>query len=151
MVCLTADQQQLYLSSESKVPRPDTPSLRNLTANSQPFWGNMCAAAGAGPAPIFQKDFTANTLSDAIKYCLSTEAATAAAEIARKMRAETGVKNAAKSFHQHLPGKRMACDLMPHLPATFRFKKGKDDIRLSSLAAELVFRDSPRDAKNLEL
>lgn len=120
-------------------------------ANSQPFWGDMCAAAGAGPAPIPQKNFTADALSDAIKYCLSNKAATAAATIAQKMRAEAGVKNAVRSFHQHLPGKHMACDLMPHMPATFRFKKGKDDIRLCSLAAELVFQCSPKDAKYLEL
>jgi hypothetical protein len=111
----------------------------------------MCAAAGAGPAPIPQKNFTADTLSNAIKYCLSSEAAAAAEAIARKMQAESGVKNAAESFHQHLPGKRMACALMPHLPATFRFKKGNDDIQLSSLAAELICQVSPKNAKYLQL
>lgn len=111
----------------------------------------MCAAAGAGPAPISQKDFTADTLSDAIKYCLSNEAAAAAAAIAQKMQVEPGVKTAAKSFHQHLPSKYMACDLMPHLPATFRFKKGREEFRLSSLAAEIIFQHSPKDAKHLEL
>lgn len=111
----------------------------------------MCAVAGAGPAPIPQKQLTTDTLSAAIKYCLSNEAAEAAAAIARKMQAETGVQNAARSFHQQLPVNRVACDLMPHLPAAFRFKKGKAEIKLSSLAAELVLQRSPKDVKYLEL
>lgn len=119
--------------------------------NSQPFWGNMCAVAGAGPEPIPQKQLTTDTLSEAIKYCLSSEAATAAAAIAQKMQAEIGVTNAAQSFHKHLPISRIACDIMPHLPATFRFKKGKQDIKLSSLAVELILQSSPKDAKQLEL
>ncbi|KAF3037671.1 hypothetical protein E8E12_007149 [Didymella heteroderae] len=117
----------------------------------QPFWGDMCAVAGAGPAPIPQKQLTTDTLSAAIRYCLSDEAAVAAVAIAQKMQTETGVQNAVRSFHQHLPIDRVACDIMPHLPAAFRFKKGKADIKLSSLAAELVFQKFPKDAKHLEL
>lgn len=142
---------QLYPSSESEFPTNCVTFLHPLTNNSQPFWGNMCAAAGAGPPPIPQKELTTDTLSEAIKYCLSNEAAVAAAVIAQKMQAETGVKNAARYFHQHLPTKRIGCDVMPHLPATFRFNKGKDAIRLSSLAAELILQGSPKDAKYLGL
>ena len=111
----------------------------------------MCAVAGAGPAPIPQKQLTTDTLSAAIKYCLSNEAAVAAAAIAQKMQAETGVQNAVRSFHQNLPITRVACDVMPHLPAAFRFKQGKADIKLSSLAAEIISQRSPKDGKNLEL
>lgn len=118
---------------------------------SQPFWGEMCAIAGAGPMPIPQKEFTTETLSQAIRYCLSAEAANAAAKIAQRMEAEVGVATAARSFHQNLPIKCMACDLNPHLPASFRFRKGKHDIKLSSLAARLLLQNDPKIAKSLEL
>lgn len=125
--------------------------LNFLTINSQPFWGDMCAAAGAGPTPIPQKELTADTLSEAIRYCLSEEAAIAATAIAQKMQNETGVEIAVQSFHQRLPLKSVACDLMPHLPATFHFKKGKNEIKLSSLAAELISQGSPKYAKHFRL
>ena len=118
---------------------------------SQPFWGEMCAVAGAGPAPIPQKKLTTETLSQAIRYCLSAEAARAAQEIAQKMQAEDGVRAAAQSFHQNLPVKRMACNLLPHLPASFCYKKGKNSILLSSFAAQLVLQKAPKEAKYLEL
>lgn len=111
----------------------------------------MCAAVGAGPMPIPQRELTTETLSQAIRYCLSAEAAHAAAKIAHKMEAEVGVAAAAQSFHQNLPTKRMTCDLIPHLSASFRFKKGKHDIKLSSLAAKLVLQVDPKITKHLEL
>ncbi|KAH6612052.1 sterol glucosyltransferase [Boeremia exigua] len=117
----------------------------------QPFWGEMCATAGAGPMPIPQKELTTETLSQAITFCLSKEAAAAAAVIAGKMQAEVGVEAAARSFHQNLPIKRMACELIPHLPATFRYKKRKTDIKLSSLAAGLILQNAPGELKYLEL
>lgn len=101
--------------------------------------------------PIPQKELTTETLSQAIRYCLSGEAARAAAAIAQKMQAEVGVEAAAKSFHRNLPTKQMTCDLITHLPASFRFKKGKDIVRLSSLAVELLLGDSSKDAKHFEL
>lgn len=136
-------------SLESKYPLKSRCSVSDSI--SQPFWGDMCAVAGAGPAPIPQKQLTTDTLSAAIKYCLSGDAAVAAAAIAQKMKAETGVENAARSFHQQLPLKRMPCDILAHLPAAFRFRRGNTDIRLSSLAAEFVFQGSPKDAKYLKL
>jgi hypothetical protein len=111
----------------------------------------MCAAAGAGPVPIPQKELTTEALSQAIRYCLSEEAARAAAAIAQKMQAENGVEAAARSFHRNLPTKQMTCDLITHLPASFRFKKGKDVVKLSSLAAELLLGESSKDTKHLEL
>lgn len=111
----------------------------------------MCAAAGAGPAPIPQKELSTETLSQAIRYCLSEKAATAARLIAQKMQAEAGVQAAATSFHQNLPLKQMACNLLPHLPASFCYKRGKRSILLSSFAAELMLQDSPKESKYLEL
>lgn len=111
----------------------------------------MVAVAGAGPAPIPQREFTTQSLSEAVKYCLSSEAARAAAVIAQKMQSEVGVETAAKSFHRNLPVDLMRCEVLPHLPAAFCFNKGKDKIRLSSLATEVVFSKAPKDAKHLRL
>jgi hypothetical protein len=111
----------------------------------------MVAAAGAGPEPISQRDLTAESLSTAIRYCLSHEAARAAAVIAQKMQSEVGVQAAARSFHQNLPLKNMSCDVLPHLPAAFCFNKGKDKIKLSSLVTEAVIGKASKDAKYLKL
>jgi hypothetical protein len=111
----------------------------------------MCAAAGAGPMPIPQQELTTEALAQAIRYCLSDEAARAAVAIAQKIQTEDGIKAAATSFHLNLPIKQMSCDIIPHLPASFRFNKGKDSIKLSSLAAELLFANTSKDMKHLEL
>lgn len=63
--------------------------------NSQPFWANMVAAAGAGP-----------------RMCLAPETANAAKSIAARMRHENGVKEAAQSFHCNLPIETMKCDIL---------------------------------------
>ncbi|KAK7177329.1 UDP-glucose,sterol transferase [Paraphaeosphaeria sporulosa] len=116
----------------------------------QPFWGRMVAAAGAGPMPIPQGQFTTESLSEAISYCLSNEAARAAAAIAQKMQLEVGVEAAARSFHRNLPIENMSCDVAPHLPAAFCFNKGKDKIKLSSFVAELVCPNGSKNAKHLK-
>ncbi|RSL67384.1 hypothetical protein CEP51_012667 [Fusarium floridanum] len=54
----------------------------------QPFWGQMVANAGAGPNPIPHAELTVNNLSEAIVYCLSHQASTAAASIAARMASE---------------------------------------------------------------
>ncbi|KAH7138489.1 hypothetical protein B0J11DRAFT_16631 [Dendryphion nanum] len=117
----------------------------------QPFWGKMVAAAGAGPMPIPQRELNTEILSQAINYCLSNEAVVAAAGIARKMQSEVGVETAARSFHRNLPITNMLCDVNPNLPAAFCFSKGKDKIKLSALAAEVVLARNPTDAKHLTL
>ncbi|KAH7349176.1 hypothetical protein BKA66DRAFT_447158 [Pyrenochaeta sp. MPI-SDFR-AT-0127] len=117
----------------------------------QPFWGKMVAAAGAGPMPIPQRELTTESLSEAVRYCLSHEAARAAADIAQKMQSEVGIEAAARSFHKSLPVKNMPCDVLPHLPAAFWFNKGKDKIKLSSFATEIVIEKASKDAKYLKL
>jgi hypothetical protein len=111
----------------------------------------MVAAAGAGPMPIPQRDITAESLSQAIRFCLSPEAASAAAVIAQKMQSERGVEAAVMSFHRNLPIRDMSCDVLPHLPATFGFYKKGQKWKLSSLATEVMARKLPKDAKNLKL
>jgi hypothetical protein len=111
----------------------------------------MVAAAGAGPLPIPQQEFTTESLSAAIRYCLSPEASRAAAVIAQRMQFEVGVEAAVRSFHRNLPVKRMSCDILPHLPAAFCFDKGKAKIKLSSLATEVLICKAPKDARYFKL
>ncbi|KAF7587318.1 UDP-Glycosyltransferase [Aspergillus hancockii] len=101
----------------------------------QPFWGSMIAAAGAGPDPIPHKSLTARKLADAINYCLTPEAADGARAIADSMHLECGVRAAVDSFHAHLPRHKMQCDLVPGEPAVWKFKKGKQIVKLSKIAA----------------
>lgn len=110
----------------------------------------MIAAAGAGPQPIPQKRLTANTLAQAIEYCLSKEAAAAAFEISMRMQAEVGIETAAQSFHRNLPPETCACQIFPHLTATWRFRDGKTNIYLSCLAAAIIVGSNGNYAKSLK-
>ena len=102
---------------------------------SQPFWGNMVAAAGAGPQPILQKQLDSTNLAEAIRFCLTPEASQAAMGLAEKMAAESGVRRAVASFHANLPLHNMRCDIFPNRPATWALRKGKKNLKLSKAAA----------------
>ncbi|KAK5046700.1 hypothetical protein LTR84_007461 [Exophiala bonariae] len=104
----------------------------------QPFWGKMVATAKAGADPIPYKSLNSENLSQAIRYCLTTEAQEAAAGVAEKMKTESGVKTAIESFHRNLPMEKMGCDLIPSLPATWIYTKSKNPIKLSGAAAEIL-------------
>lgn len=121
-----------------------------LTEPSQPFWGDMVAAAGAGPKPIAYKSLTVDALVEAIRYCLKPEALTAANQIAEKMRAESGVEAAVASFHANLPAHRLSCDVVPDQPAAWVYKKGRTQIRLSKVAAEILSSHLMVDFKRLQ-
>lgn len=98
----------------------------------------MVADAGAGPAPIAQKSLTVEKIAEAIRYCLTPEAATAAAEIATKMRCENGVKEAVASFHAQLPRQMLRCDVVPDHPAAWTYSHSKGRLKLSKMAAEIL-------------
>ncbi|KAH7199347.1 hypothetical protein DER44DRAFT_871736 [Fusarium oxysporum] len=104
----------------------------------QPFWGNMVAAAGAGPEPIPQRSLTVEKLTEAIRFCLTPEASEAAATIAAKMRAESGVQAAAASFHNHLPRGDLECDIIKGQPAVWSCPRQKHRLKLSKMAAEIL-------------
>ncbi|KAJ7905039.1 hypothetical protein B0H13DRAFT_2023706 [Mycena leptocephala] len=116
----------------------------------QPFWGNMVAAAGAGPKPIPHKELDVPKLVDAITFCLTPAAASAARTIADKMRSESGVETAVASFHANLPLARLKCDILPDRPATWTLRKGRRKLRLSKLAAEVLVQNSKCDRKALK-
>ncbi|KAJ7103729.1 sterol glucosyltransferase [Mycena epipterygia] len=117
----------------------------------QPFWGNMVAAAGAGPKPIHHQALGVRNLAEAIAFCLTPEAAAAARIIANKMRSESGVQTAVASFHANLPLERLKCDILPTRPAAWTIKKGRRKIRLSKLAAAVLIQNSDLNRKALKL
>ncbi|KAB2570879.1 Sterol 3-beta-glucosyltransferase UGT80A2 [Lasiodiplodia theobromae] len=117
----------------------------------QPFWGEMIAARGAGPRPIYHQYLTADNLAAAIRFCLTPEAGIAAAGIAESMGLEDGIRAAVDSFHRHLPISRLQCDILPDQPAVWSAKVGKSTVRLSKAAAEVVLSESVVKAKALRM
>lgn len=111
----------------------------------------MVAIAGAGPKPIPHKQLNAQNLADAIRFCLTPEAATAAGELSAKMKTENGVATAAKSFHANLPLELLRCDVFPNQPAVWEFKRGKKQVRLSKQAAGILLDHLKIGQKNMSL
>lgn len=133
------------------IQRSLSTDAQRLTQRSQPFWGDMVAAAGAGPKPIPQRQLSAENLADAIRFCLIPEAAAAAQVLADKMKTETGVATAARSFHANLPANFMQCDLIPDQPAVWRYKTGKSRLRLSKQAAGVLLNHLRISQKNMSM
>lgn len=111
----------------------------------------MIAKAGAGPRPIHHKTLNADNLSQAIQFCLTDSAKTAAQRVSKAINAESGVDAAAASFHRHLPSKHLRCELLPDRPAAWTCCRGKKPIRLSKLAAQILVSEGQISAKHLSL
>lgn len=105
---------------------------------SQPFWGQMIATAGAGPAPIPHKQLTSENLAAAISKCLSPECMEAAKVIMQRMSAENGVRTAVASFHRCLPQDSISCDLLPDEVAVWTYQKAKNPMKLSAKAVAIL-------------
>ncbi|KAI6778752.1 uncharacterized protein J7T54_005855 [Emericellopsis cladophorae] len=118
---------------------------------SQPFWGDMVAAAGAGPSPIPQKSLDVSQLVEAIQYCLTKQAASAAERIAVQMQSESGVQQAVKSFHSNLPRDLLECDVIKGQPAAWTYSRKRTNLKLSKAAAEVLLSHLKVDKKGLEL
>ncbi|EYE98736.1 putative sterol glucosyltransferase [Aspergillus ruber CBS 135680] len=117
----------------------------------QPFWGNMVAAAGAGPKPIKHTLLNANNLADAIRLCMRPETSTAAGNIANMMQAECGVQTAVESFHRNLPWDMMQCQILPDEPATWIYEKSlSKPLFLSKTAAQVLADHLRLDSKDLQ-
>ncbi|KAI9024873.1 hypothetical protein DFJ74DRAFT_767403 [Hyaloraphidium curvatum] len=84
----------------------------------QPFWGAMVNRMGVGAAPIPFKKLTAQNLAESLRHLIKPEVRAKAEEIGEKMREETGVLNACRSIHRHLPLAQMTCDIFPDRLAT---------------------------------
>lgn len=114
----------------------------------QPFWGEMIAAAGAGPKPIPHKLLTTESLAEALHFCLTPEAKKAAEALSSQMIHERGVEAAVQSFHANLPLETMQCAVLPNAVATLNYKK--DSIRLSKLAAQVLIENGVILSTDLE-
>ncbi len=117
----------------------------------QPFWGDMIAAARAGPKPIPHQLLTTENLTQAIRFCLTHEAKQAAQMLSSHMASERGVEAAVQSFHANLPLETMQCALLPMEVASWRVKK--EPILLSKLAAQILIENGaivPSDLENHE-
>jgi UDP:flavonoid glycosyltransferase YjiC (YdhE family) len=115
----------------------------------QPFWGAMCARAGAGPMPIAYKDLTAEKLASQIKEALKPESLSRAKELSEKIAQEKGTEAGADSFHKQLNMADLRCSLCPDRVAVWRVKR--TDIRLSTLAATVLGSEGLLDFTDLKL
>ena len=115
----------------------------------QPFWGAMCARAGAGPLPIAYKDLTAEKLASQIREALKPESLTRAKELSEKIAKEKGTEAGADSFHKQLRLADMRCSICPDRVAVWRVRR--TDIRLSALAAAVLGSEGLLDFTDLKL
>lgn len=92
-----------------------------------------------------------DNLSEAIQFCLTPQAAAAAAEISHRMKRENGVVNAVRSFHANLPLENLQCNILRNQPAVWLFKRGAKQIRLSKAAAGVLFQHLKVDHKTLAM
>ncbi|KAG4429362.1 hypothetical protein IFR05_015161 [Cadophora sp. M221] len=117
----------------------------------------MISTARAGPQPIHHKSLNETNLTQAIQYCLTPEAVSAAQAISHKMKAENGIHTAAQSFHQNLPVDALRCDILPDEPAVWVYAISKSKSRsgtrmkLSDKAAFILNEHKKLDPKNLKL
>ncbi|KAH8747024.1 hypothetical protein F5883DRAFT_584558, partial [Diaporthe sp. PMI_573] len=109
-----------------------------LIRPSQPFWGSVVAAAGAGPKPIPQKGLRVDNLVEAIEFITSPAAYNAASTIAAQMRQEVGVDAAIHSFHRNLPIAALTCDVIPGQAARWLTTKHGKSVKLCDAAVAVL-------------
>jgi sterol 3beta-glucosyltransferase len=110
----------------------------------------MIAAANAGPQPIHNKALNQENLTEAIKYCLTTQTLEAASEISRKMKTEVGIKTAIESFNRNLPDDAMCCDILPDEAAVWFYKQNRMTLKLSDTATFMLIEQQKIKAKYLQ-
>jgi hypothetical protein len=122
-----------------------------LIFHSQPFWGKMVAAAGAGPDPMPHKTLRVEQLVHAIQLCLTKDAIESAELISSTMTTETGVKAAVSSFHAHLPLAKLRCQIVRDRPASLKYKSWNREVNVSRLAASILISEGWAKEKDFEL
>ncbi|KAK6206914.1 glycosyltransferase family 28 domain-containing protein [Colletotrichum tabaci] len=116
----------------------------------QPFWGQMIARAGAGPAPVPFKEMTAETLAASISFALRPEVQVAVQHMAQRIAEEDGAGDTARDIQERLALDTMRCDICPERLANWTHRK--TGAHLSNFAVGcLVDRDlmKPHDFKLL--
>ncbi|KAF7553273.1 hypothetical protein G7Z17_g3740 [Cylindrodendrum hubeiense] len=116
----------------------------------QQFWGDMAAAANAGPKPLPYKSLDADNLAEAIRFCLREDVVASAQEIAVRMKNESGVRKAAQSFHANLPLVDLPCDILKDRPAVWDYERKGKVVKLSGIAAEVLVDHLKVDRKSLK-
>lgn len=83
--------------------RAGVPSIIVPFFGDQPFWGRRVAQLGVGPQPIPKNELTVERLASAIETAVSDERmGQRVALLGQKIRAEDGVTQAVKAFHEYL-------------------------------------------------
>lgn len=108
----------------------------------------MVASTGAGPQPTPYRSLTVEALASAIHHCLDPQTKLAAARVASKMKTESGVEAAVKSFHKHLP-RETHCDVLPDQVAVWTYGKQGKSVKLSKKAAAALVQASIIDMRTL--
>jgi len=111
----------------------------------------VIAKAGAGPEPIAYRSLTSTGLAQAIKFCLTDEAAEAAGKIAEAMRTENGVAAAVQLFYKHLPFDKMKCDFYPNQPAALACGRGNRSIKMCKAVASVLVKNQRLEMKKLSV
>ncbi|TDZ54224.1 Sterol 3-beta-glucosyltransferase UGT80B1 [Colletotrichum trifolii] len=117
----------------------------------QPFWGQMIARAGAGPAPVPFKEMTAATLAESIAFALEPRVRVSVQLMAERIAEEDGAGETARDIQERLVLDGMRCDVRPELLATWRHRK--TGAHLSNLAVACLADKGllkPRDVKLLK-
>ncbi|KAH8892922.1 UDP-Glycosyltransferase/glycogen phosphorylase [Thozetella sp. PMI_491] len=115
----------------------------------QPFWGQMVARAGAGPAPVPFKEMTAESLAASITFALKPEVQKAAAEVSRQIEHEDGAGAAATDVHQRLEIENLRCDVTPNRLAVWEDKA--TGAHLSGFAASVLIQNGKVKRQHLKL
>ncbi|GKT67234.1 hypothetical protein ColTof3_14573 [Colletotrichum tofieldiae] len=116
----------------------------------QPFWGDVVASVGAGSKPIQHKTLSVDKLVNALQYCFSNEAQSAAQQVAMRMRVEKGVDSAVQSLHRNLPVEALTCDALPQFTATWLCKKKGYVAKLSDEAAAVLLAENRLKKSDIE-
>ncbi|KAF5009210.1 hypothetical protein FDECE_4575 [Fusarium decemcellulare] len=125
--------------------------VRAIISRGQQFWGDMVAAARAGPHPIPYRSLDSGKLAESIRFCLQLEAQIAAQNMSRTMARENGVERAVRSFHANLPLSSLPCDILSDKPAVFQYRYKNRHIKLSGVAGQVLLDHLRVGAKKLDL
>lgn len=122
----------------------------------QPFWSAMVAKAGAGAKQALPlRKLNVERFAEGIKQCLEADAKAKAVAIAESIAKEgDGAENAVDLFHQSLPltgESSMRCTVFSDRVAVWTLRFKHKDIRLSTLAAQMLVENSQLEWRDLQL